>query len=70
MQGLTTARRDSRVPVTHVDSFEPDYETACEQCGARPTVTAWKYGRLYHHTGRCGPCCWGDDAMADPRNWE
>jgi hypothetical protein len=59
--------------VTRVDSFEPDYEGECDSCSApaneQPLVTAWKHGRMIHHTHMCGPCTWGEADMIDPRRW-
>jgi hypothetical protein len=59
--------------ITEVDSFEPDYKGQCESCGVdanlSPLVTAWKHGRMVASTGLCGPCCWGEAAMLDPREW-
>lgn len=55
--------------VTQVDEFRPDYEVACESCGARPTVDAVLKGVVVHSTQLCGPCTWGEEAMTDPAKW-
>lgn len=38
---------------------DQNWRTACENCGARPTV---------HPTGLCGPCCFGEADTFDG-NW-
>jgi hypothetical protein len=57
------------VEIVRIDYFEPDYETACEVCGEVPTVTAIKNGKVFHHTGVCGVCCWGQAECVDPGVW-
>lgn len=52
-----------------IESFEPDYETPCVNCGERPTVTAVKGGMIVHHVELCGPCCWGTSEALDPDTW-
>lgn len=52
-----------------IDSYEPDWESACENCGMTPTVTAFLEGEMVHHTGLCGPCTWGEADMLDPTLW-
>ncbi|MBK3333521.1 hypothetical protein [Burkholderia pseudomallei] len=55
--------------VTMVDSFEPDYESTCLNCGASPTVVGIKDGKVVFSAGLCGPCSWGDADCIDPANW-
>lgn len=54
---------------TVLDSYDPDYEVPCENCGQYPTVTGVKDGIVEMHTGMCGPCTWGEAAMLDPEEW-
>ena len=49
--------------------YEPDYDTKCENCDQVPTVTVIENGVLTHHTGLCGPCCWGEAETIDPETW-
>lgn len=49
--------------------MEPDYEYECENCGSTPTVIVIKDNMVVHHTGLCGPCCFGSADCIDPDNW-
>lgn len=52
------------------DRYEPDYESACDNCGAKPTVTVVdKKGNVLHSTEMCGPCTWGEAETVDPDKW-
>lgn len=55
--------------VVMLDSYEPDYGSPCENCGVTPTVMAMKDGKVFHHTGMCGPCTWGEAETIDPDTW-
>lgn len=55
--------------VTLVDAFMPDYSRHCTVCGAVPVVTAVKGDELVYEGQLCGPCTWGEAAMADPDEW-
>ena len=55
--------------VTELDSYEPDWEQNCENCGQSPTVTGVKDGLIVLDVGMCGPCTWGEAAMLDPDKW-
>lgn len=55
--------------VTMVDTFEPDYEAKCINCGESPTVLGVKGGKVVFAPGLCGPCTWGDADCIDPANW-
>lgn len=55
--------------VTLLDSYEPDYDTPCDNCGETPTVTGVKAGIVVYHSGMCGPCTWGESSLIDPANW-
>ena len=55
--------------VVEVDSYEPDWTQECDICGASPTVTAVLNGQVVYDSGMCGPCVWGEAAMADPDQW-
>lgn len=49
--------------------YEPDYETECETCEQKPTVTIVENGEVQHHFGLCGPCCFGEAAALDVDTW-
>lgn len=55
--------------VMKVDSFEPDYESKCLNCGQTPTVLGFKNGKVVYASGMCGICTWGENACPDPDNW-
>lgn len=55
--------------VTLLDHYEPDYESHCRNCGATPTVTGIKGGKLVYAAGMCGMCTWGESDAIDPANW-
>lgn len=52
-----------------LDSFEPDYEDECQNCDTSPTVTGMRHGRIIVRWNLCGPCCFGEARMLDPREW-
>jgi hypothetical protein len=52
-----------------LDSFEPDYDDQCASCGESPTVTGERHGRVVVRWHLCGPCCFGEARMLDPREW-
>ena len=49
--------------------YIPDYKRACENCGAKPVVTAVKNGKVIYKGTMCGPCTWGEARTADPETW-
>ena len=50
--------------------YDPDYRTKCEVCGQTPTVCIKREnGKVYYHSGMCGPCTWGEADTIDPDNW-
>ncbi|ARK56276.1 hypothetical protein [Burkholderia pseudomallei] len=55
--------------VMQVDSFEPDYESKCLNCGETPTVLGMKDGKVVYEPGMCGICTWGEADCIDPANW-
>lgn len=55
--------------VIEIDRYEPDWITACENCGQIPTVTAVKDGVVVNHWEMCGPCTWGEAITLDPEVW-
>ena len=52
-----------------IDSYEPDYDCECENCGQSPCVTAVKDGEVVHHTDMCGVCTFGTAKALDPDWW-
>lgn len=56
-------------PVVQGDSYEPDYTSKCMSCGGTPVVTVMLKGECIYNVGLCGPCTWGEAAMADPEKW-
>lgn len=55
--------------VTEVDTFEPDYESRCLNCGETPTVLGLRKGQVVYAAGLCGVCTWGEADGVDPANW-
>ncbi|CAJ2875640.1 Uncharacterised protein [Burkholderia pseudomallei] len=55
--------------VVKVDTFEPDYESQCANCGESPTVLGVKDGKVVYAAGLCGVCAWGEADCIDPANW-
>ncbi|MBF3820792.1 hypothetical protein ISF98_05595 [Burkholderia pseudomallei] len=55
--------------VMMVDSFEPDYESQCANCGESPTVLGIKDGKVVYASDMCGVCTWGEADCVDPANW-
>lgn len=55
--------------VVEVDSFQPNYQRRCINCGQSPTVYAVKDAEVVYDSEMCGPCTWGEAAMLDPANW-
>lgn len=55
--------------VTELDSYEPDYDGICDNCGGSPTVLGIRRGRIVYASGMCGICTWGESACANPANW-
>lgn len=50
--------------------YDPDYRSKCEVCGQTPTVRIrYENGKVFHHTGMCGPCTWGEAETVNPDNW-
>lgn len=52
-----------------IDSYEPDYEMECDNCGQTPCVTAVLKGKVVHHFGMCGPCTFLTALALDPEWW-
>jgi hypothetical protein len=52
-----------------LDSLEPDYSDKCQNCEESPTVTGERHGRVVVRWHLCGPCCFGEARMIDPRAW-
>ena len=52
-----------------VDSFEPDYENECCNCGTTPIVNVMKDKEVIFSTDMCGPCTWGEARTIDPSTW-
>lgn len=59
----------SEMEILDIDSYEPDYENACENCGQVPVVTAVKDGKVVNRWGMCGVCVWGESVCLDPAEW-
>lgn len=51
------------------DGYVPNYSIACIVCDQRPTVDFHAPGEAVHHTELCGPCCFGEAACIDPKEW-
>lgn len=48
----------------------PDYTIKCCVCEQTPTVSIVDIdNNIVAETELCGPCCWGEAAMADPTEW-
>ncbi len=67
-QGLDDHLSDKH-NILAVDSWEPDYEAPCQNCGTTPTVTGVRNGKVVTRPDLCGPCTWGEAACLDPENW-
>ena len=52
-----------------IDSWEPDYEHSCENCGQSPVVLGVTGGKVVYQGDLCGPCTWGEAACLDPEVW-
>ena len=52
-----------------IDSYEPDYEQECQNCGQTPCVTAMKDGKVVASFEMCGPCTFGTAKALDPDWW-
>ena len=52
-----------------IDSYEPDYHSKCDVCGATPIVTAAKDGKVVQDFGMCGACTFGSAGAVDPDSW-
>ena len=62
--------RPERGSIMKLTKFEPDYITECFNCDQTPTVMVTDEGcNIEHHTELCGPCCFGEAAALDPKNW-
>ena len=51
------------------DSYEPDYDSQCMNCGHSPVVTAVSEGDVVYSTEMCGACTWGEAKCLDPSEW-
>jgi hypothetical protein len=47
---------------------KPNYKRRCINCSTTPTVDILAKGELTH-TDLCGPCCFGEARMVDPKEW-
>ncbi len=54
---------------TKIDSYQPDYEATCDNCGQSPVVTCVKNGAVVYSLGMCGSCTFGEEESIDPENW-
>lgn len=52
-----------------IESYEPDYDTECANCGMTPTVLGVSGDAVVYESGMCGPCTWGDVETLDPGTW-
>lgn len=52
--------------VIEIDSYQPDYENKCENCGQSPIVIGVKDGDIVYTSGMCGPCTFGEAACLNP----
>lgn len=60
---------DAKHNILAIDSWEPDYNGSCQNCGQSPVVTGVRHGNVVMSPDLCGPCCWGEAACIDPENW-
>lgn len=52
-----------------MDTYEPDYSSACMNCGHTPVVTASYKGKIVHSWDMCGVCTFGTAKALDPDWW-
>lgn len=52
-----------------VDSFEPDYDRKCYNCGQSPVVTGVMGGKVVYDSEMCGPCTFGTAEALAPTWW-
>ena len=52
-----------------LDSFVPDYEAKCINCGQSPCVTGVKAGDIVYRSDMCDPCTFGEAETIDPLTW-
>lgn len=55
--------------IIRIDSYEPNADRKCENCGRSPTVTAVTNGRKIVDFDLCGPCWFEDEKAIDPKTW-
>jgi len=67
MNGVPAMSEENK-PV-YLDSYEPDYEQECENCGQTPVVTGVAKGKVVYDSGMCGPCTFGTARAIDPAWW-
>jgi hypothetical protein len=46
-----------------------NYKRRCMNCSTKPTVDILAEGEPVTHTDLCGPCCFGEARMVDPKEW-
>ena len=52
-----------------IDSYQPDYEATCDNCGQSPVVTCVKNGVVVYSLDMCGACTFGEAGSMYPENW-
>jgi len=52
-----------------IDSYQPDYEAICDNCGQSPVVTCVKNGVVVYSLEMCGICTFGEAEAVNPENW-
>lgn len=55
--------------VMKIDSYEPDWDAKCCNCGQSPVVTAVKDGEVVNNFEMCGPCTFGTAKALDTDWW-